>query len=227
MLEAPVLSARCSSRAPARPRPPSPARAHRRARIAPGVPRVCSRQCPRAQAGAAVVSVDVQERPRAAKAQARSARPGIASFQRPPILTGIVTQLGSRRPEGRRRLNAQTRPASAEHVAPISKAPAITERLQRLPRRRRRPCFTPETSPLHTRPRFTHDIRVLGSANHGVATLAPPLATTRHGSTTHHRLPHEASPTHPCTTHLHLHRTHYALTSPPATRSPHPLPCPS
>ena len=43
------------------------------------------------------------------------------------------------RPNGRRRLHAQTRPASAERVARISKAPAITERLQRSPRRHRRP----------------------------------------------------------------------------------------
>ena len=210
MLEAPVLSARCSSRAPARPRLPSPARAHRRARIAPGTPGVQPTMSS-STAGAAVVSGDVQERPRAAKAQARSARPGIASFQRPPILTGTVTQVGSRRPEGRRRLNAQTRPASAEHVAPISKAPAITERLQRLPRRRQRwVLHTCRWGAWQCEPRHCH----AGAAS-------------RHGSTTHHRLPHEASPTHPCTTHLHLHRTHHALTSPPATRSPLPLPCPS
>jgi len=64
----------------------------------------------------------------------------------------------------RRRLHAQTRPASTEHVAPISKAPAITERLQWSPRRR-------------WHPRFTHVVWVHGSANHGVATPAPPLAT--------------------------------------------------
>ena len=29
--------------------------------------------------------------------------------------------------------------------------------------------------------------------------------------------------THPCSTHLHLHRTHLTLTSPLATRNPHPL----
>ena len=82
------------------------------------------------------------------------------------------------RPNGRRRLHAQTRPASAERVARISKAPAITERLQRSPRRRRRP-------------RFTHVVGVHGSANHGVASPAPPLATAQ----PHHRLPNDASPT--------------------------------
>jgi hypothetical protein len=37
------------------------------------------------------------------------------------------------------------------------------------------------------------------------------------------------APTHPCSSHLHLHRSHHTLTSPPATRSPLPLhrPCPS
>ena len=51
------------------------------------------------------------------------------------------------------------------------------------------------------------------------STPAPPLAAGP---------PHTASRTtpahtHPCSTHLHLHRTHDALTSPPATRSPHPI----
>ena len=51
-------------------------------------------------------------------------------------------------------------------------------------------------------------------------------AESRHGSTTS---PPLAAHTHPCSTHLHLHRTHHTLTSPPATRSPLPLqrPCPS
>ena len=167
---------------------------------------------------AAVASGDAQEqRTHAAGAQARSAQPGIASSQRPLILLGIATQLGSQLgscpPKGPRRPHAQTRPASAEHVAQISKAPAITERLQRLPRRRRRP-------------RSTHVVGVHGSADHGIATPAPPLATGPPHITASRTTP---AHTHPCSTHLHLHRTHHALLSPSATRSPLPLkrPCPS
>ena len=52
-------------------------------------------------------------------------------------------------------------------------------------------------------------------------------AAFRHGSITsiHHITATRTPPvhTHPCSTHLHLHRTHHALTSPPATRSPHPI----
>ena len=177
-------------------------------------PGVYCRQCPRTSACAAVASGDAQEqRTHAAGAQARSAQPGIASSQRPLILLGIATQLGSRPPKGHRRPHAQTRPASAEHVAQISKAPAITERLQRLPRRRRRP-------------RSTHVVGVHGSADHGIATPAPPLATGPPHITASRTTP---AHTHPCSTHLHLHRTHHALLSPSATRSPLPLkrPCPS
>ena len=42
-------------------------------------------------------------------------------------------------------------------------------------------------------------------------------AASRHGSRT------TPARTHPCSTHLHRHRTHHALTSPPATRRLHPL----
>ena len=64
------------------------------------------------------------------------------------------------------------------------KAPAVTEwMLQRLPRRRRRP-------------RFAHVVGVHGSADHGVATTAAPLAT---GSTTS---PHDAGPHSPALHHL-------------------------
>ena len=56
-------------------------------------------------------------------------------------------------------------------------------------------------------------------ANQGVAT--PPLATGPP--------PPLAVHTHPCSIHIHLHRMHHALTSPPDTCSPLPLhrPCPS
>jgi hypothetical protein len=65
-------------------------------------------------------------------------------------------------------------------------------------------------------------------ANHGVATPAPPPAT----GPPHHRLSHETTAhTHPCSTRLHLHRTHLTLTSPvtachsqPASTPPHPCP---
>ena len=160
---------------------------------------------------AAVASGDAQEqRTHAAGAQARSAQPGIASSQRPPILLGIATQLGSRPPKGHRRPHAQTRPASAEHVAQISKAPAITVWLQRLPRRR-------------WRPRSTH---VVGGASQCGPWRWPPLATGPPHITASRTTP---AHTHPCSTHLHLHRTHHALLSPSATRSPLPLkrPCPS
>ena len=117
------------------------------------------------------------------------------------------------RPNGRRRLHAQTRPASAERVARISKAPAITERLQRSPRRRRRP-------------RFTHVVGVHGSANHGVASPAPPLATAQ----PHHRLPHDASPTRvPLTCIYTAHTSHSRHRLPLAARihstsTPTPVP---
>ena len=117
------------------------------------------------------------------------------------------------RPNGRRRLHAQTRPASAERVARISKAPAITERLQRSPRRRRRP-------------RFTHVVGVHGSANHGVASPAPPLATAQ----PHHRLPNDASPTRvPLTCIYTAHTSHSRHRLPLAARihstsTPTPVP---
>ena len=50
-------------------------------------------------------------------------------------------------------------------------------------------------------------------------------AASRHHITASRTTP---AHTHPCSTRLHLHRTHHTLTSPPATRSPLPLhrPCP-
>jgi hypothetical protein len=89
----------------------------------------------------------------------------------------------------RRRLHAQTRPASTEHVAPISKAPAITERLQWSPRRR-------------WHPRFTQVVWVHGSASQGVATPASHLMAVRTMALPRRRrlsprLPHDASPHSP------------------------------
>ena len=86
-----------------------------------------------------------------------------------------------------------------------------------------------------------------GAISAQVPPSSPPAATRdQHDSpTTAHSTPHAHPPpsahislsprvrhitahTHPCSTHLHLHRTHHTLTSPPATRSPLPpqRPCP-
>ena len=110
------------------------------------------------------------------------------------------------RPNGRRRLHAQTRPASAERVARISKAPAITERLQRSPRRHRRPlggagvpvshmslgCMAVRTMALPLRRRLSQRL------NHITASPTTPARLTRvpltciytaHTSHSRHRLP--------------------------------------
>ena len=176
-------------------------------RLPPGVPRECCRQCPRARPARPWLLEtlkscgltlperrrDLRDRDRVVPWADDPTR--IASSKRPP-------------PPAR-----QTRPASTEYVAQLAKAPAFTERLQRPPRRRRRP-------------RFTRAVGVHGSANHGVATPAPPLATGpphyHHITTTRTTPAH----THPYRTHLHLDCTHHAVTSPPATRSPLPLQCP-
>ena len=148
-------------------------------------------------------------RSRAADSRCRSAGEICATGDRVVPWADDPTRIASsKRPPPPAR---QTRPASAEYVAQLAKAPAFTERLQRPPRRRRRP-------------RFTRVGGVHGSANHGVATPAPPLATGpphyHHITATHTTPAH----THPYRTHLHLDCT--PLTSPPATSSPLPLQCP-
>ena len=159
-------------------------------------------------AGAAVASGDAQElRTHAAGAQARSARPGIASSHGPTI------QLGSRRPKGRRRqharqdqpppsmwLSSQRRRRSPSGCSgrlggagvPVSHVSAgcMAVRTMALPRRRR-----------------------LSPRVHHITTTSPP--------------PARRQPTHTRTELTCILTAHTnALTSPPATRSPLPLQCP-
>ena len=128
-------------------------------------------------AGAAVASGDAQElRTHAAGAQARSARPGIASSHGPTI------QLGSRRPKGRRRqharqdqpqpsmwLSSQRRRRSPSGCSgrlggadvPVSHVPSgcMAVRIMALPRRRRlspRVHHITTTSPPPARRQPTH-----------------------------------------------------------------------
>ena len=132
-------------------------------------------------AGAAVASGDAQElRTHAAGAQARSARPGIASSHGPPILLGIATQLGSRRPKAAaastpdktslRRVCGSARKGAGVHRAAAAAASEAA------------------ASPFHT-------------CRRGAWQCEPwrchAGAASRHGSTTlppHHRHPHDASP---------------------------------
>ena len=132
-------------------------------------------------------------RSRAADSRCRSAGEICATGDRVVPWADDPTRIASsKRPPPPAR---QTRPASAEYVAQLAKAPAFTERLQRPPRRRRRP-------------RFTRVVGVHGSANHGVATPAPPLATGPPHY--HHITATRTTPahTHPYRTHLHLDCTH-------------------
>jgi hypothetical protein len=103
-----------------------------------------------------------------------------------------------------------------------------------------------EANALHCEVQSPLQLEVRSPPNQ-VPPSSPPAATRdQHDSpTTAHSTPHAHHPpsahislsprvrhitahTHPCSTHLHLHRTHHTLTSPPATRSPLPpqRPCP-
>ena len=152
-------------------------------------------------AGAAVASGDAQElRTHAAGAQARSARPGIASSHGPTI------QLGSRRPKGRRRqharqdqpqpsmwLSSQRRRRSPSGCSgrlggadvPVSHVPSgcMAVRIMALPRRRRlspRVHHITTTSPPPARRQPTH------------TRIELTCILTAHTTHSRHRLPHAA-----------------------------------
>ena len=100
----------------------------------------------------------------------------------------------------------QTRPASAEYVAQLAKAPAFTERLQRPPRRRRRPRFTRVVGCMAVRTMALPRRRRLSPRVHHITTTSPPPARrqpthtrieltcilTAHITQSRHRLPHAA-----------------------------------
>ena len=113
-------------------------------------------------------------RSRAADSRCRSAGEICATGDRVVPWADDPTRIASsKRPPPPAR---QTRPTSTENVAQLAKAPAFTERLQRPPRRRRRPRFTRVVGRMVVRTMALPRRRRLSPRVHHITTTSPPPA---------------------------------------------------
>ena len=158
------------------------------------LPRVCCRQY------RAVASGGAQERTNAAGARVRSARAGIASSQTRPTAAAFTPRQDQPPPSMWPRSQRRRRsPSGCSGRLAGAGIPVSHMSLG---------CMAVRAKALPLRRRISWQCEPW-RCHAGAA--------SRHGPRT------TPARTHPCSTHLHRNRTHHALTSPPATRRPHPL----